>query len=171
MKKPLLPLILCLAFGLGFFVSRLQPNVAAASPPAMPSSGWTLHIDAFKHFGPGHPTQVAHHWCKSGLAGGLIECQVYESDASNARLVEIETVVPTAVWKTFSKSEQALWHYHRVEIPLVHATLPGMPAAQQKKVVASLMETYGKIWMLWDPVSTSGGLPTGKPSIVVLRAH
>lgn len=171
MKRSLIALVIFLAFGLGFFVSRLQPNVAAASPAGMPSAGWTLHIDALKHFGPGHPAQIAHHWCKGGLTGGVLECQIYDSDAPNARLVEIETIVPTAVWKTFPKSEQALWHYHRVEIPLVHATLPGMPLAQQKKVVASLMETYGKIWMLWDPQSTKGGWPTGTPSIVVLPTH
>ena len=82
-----------------------------------------------------------------------------------------ETIVPANVWKTFSKFEQALCHYHRVEIPLVHATLPGLPPAQQKKVVASLLETYGKIWLLCNPVDTSGGWPTGRPSIVILPAH
>lgn len=168
MKRSFIVFAVCLAFVAGFFAARLQPQPAAAAAASMPSSGWTLHIDAQKHFGAGHPTQIAHHWCKGGLAGGLTECQIYDSDAPNARLVEIETIVPTAVWRTFPKSEQALWHYHRVEIPLVHATLPGMPPAQQKKVVASMLETYGKIWELWNPLDTASGWPTGKPSIVIL---
>jgi len=171
MKRPVIALAVCLAFAFGLVVSRVHLNIAAASPAGMPSAGWTLHIDAQKHFGAANSTQIAHHWCKGGLTGGILECQIYDSDAPTARLVEIETIVPTKVWQTFPKSEQALWHYHKVEIPLVHATLPGMPAAQQKKVVASLLETYGKIWMLWDPVDTSGGWPTGKPSIVVLPTH
>jgi hypothetical protein len=168
MKKFTLFLAVLLAFSLGLLGSRFTSKPAAASAPAMPSAGWTLHIDALKHFGTGHAAQVAHHWCKA-VAGGLLECQIYDSDAANARLVEIETIVPTAVWKSFSKSEQALWHYHRVEIPKVSATLPGMAPAQQKKVVASLLETYGKLWLLWDPLDTPNGWPTGKPSIIVLK--
>jgi len=168
MKKIALFIAVVFAFSLGLVLSRVAVKPAAASVPASPSAGWTLHIDALKHFGAGHPSQVAHHWCKA-LAGGLLECQIYDSDAATARLIEIETIVPTAVWKTFTKSEQALWHYHRVEIPKVSATLPGMPLAQQKKVVASMLETYGKLWMLWNPLDTSGGWPTGKPSIIVLK--
>jgi hypothetical protein len=171
MKKPFIALAVCLAFALGVFVSKVQLNVASASPAGIPLAGWTLHIDAQKHFGVANSTQIAHHWCKGGLTGGILECQIYDSDAPNARLVEVETIVPTKAWQTFPKSEQALWHYHRVEIPLVHATLPGMPAAQQKKVVASLLDTYGKIWMLWNPANTSGGWPIGKPSIVILPTH
>jgi len=171
MKKSLLAIPIALAFVLGFVASRLPTQTAAASPPSPPSAGWTLHIDAQKHFGSAHATQIAHHWCKGGLTGGILECQIYDSDAPNARLVEVETIVPTKVWQSFPKSEQALWHYHKVEIPLVHATLPGMPVAQQQKVVASLMETYGKIWLLWDPLTTARGYPTGRPSIVILPAH
>ena len=168
MKKLALFIAVLFAFSLGVVASRLALKPAAASTPAMPSAGWTLHIDALKHFGSGHPAQVAHHWCKA-VAGGLLECQIYDSDAANARLIEIETIVPAAVYKAFSKSEQALWHYHRTEIPKVSATLPGMPVAQQKKVVASLLETYGKLWMLWNPLDTKGGWPTGKPSVIVLK--
>ena len=168
MKKLALFLAVLFAFGLGLFGSRFAIRPAAAAAPAMPSAGWTLHIDALKHMGSGHLTQVAHHWCKA-VTGGLLECQIYDSDAPHARLIEIETIVPTAVWKTFSKSEQALWHYHRVEIPKVSARLPGMPVAQQKKVVASMLETYGKLWLLWNPLDTPNGWPAGKPSVVVLK--
>ncbi len=168
MKKLALVFVALFAFSLGLLGSKLVLKPAAASAPAVPSAGWTLHIDALKHLGSGHPTQVAHHWCKA-VAGGLLECQIYDSDAASARLIEIETIVPAAVYKAFSKSEQALWHYHRTEIPNVSATLPGMPVALQKKVVASLLETYGKLWMLWNPLDTTGGWPTGKPAVIILK--
>lgn len=71
------------------------------------------------------------------------------------------------MWKTFSKSEQALWHYHRVEIPRVSATLPGLSDAEAKKIVASLLETYGKIYLLWDP--SANNQPVGKPFVHVMR--
>lgn len=168
MRKFTLFVAVLFAFGVGMIGSRFVSQPAEAAAPAAPSAGWTLHIDALKHLGSGHSSQVAHHWCKA-LAGGLLECQIYDSDAANARLIEIETIVPAAVWKSFSKSEQALWHYHRAEIPKVSATLPGMPPAQQKKVVASLLETYGKLWLLWNPLDTRNGWPTGKPSVVILK--
>ena len=130
-----------------------------------PASGFTLHIDAKRHF-PGNPDFVAHHWCRPA-AGGITECQLYDSDAPNARLVGVETVVPTATWKTFNKSEQALWHYHRVEIPKVSAVMPDMSPAAAKKMTASLLETYGKVYLLWDP--STNNQPLGKPFVNVLK--
>ena len=146
-------------------VASAATSTAMKTASTSPASGFTLHIDAKRHV-PGNPNFIAHHWCRPA-SGGITECQLYESDAANARLVGVEVVVPAATWKTFSKSEQALWHYHRVEIPKVSATLPGMSATEAKKVVASLQETYGKVYLLWDP--SANNEPTGKPFVYVLK--
>jgi hypothetical protein len=130
-----------------------------------PTGGYTLHIDADKHYS-GHPSEIIHHWCKT-FSDGFIECQLYSSDGPDGRLVGAETIVPSATWKTFSPSEQRLWHYHRVEIPKLHATMPGMTKAQADKVVASLLETYGKVYILWDPANSQ--LPMGQPTITILK--
>ena len=151
------------AFVLGLAISRVQPNAAVAASEN-PTTGWTIHIDAQKHF-PGHPDEIAHHWCKS--VAGMLECQVYDSDAANAHLVEVETILPKSVYATLPASEQALWHYHRVEIPKINATMPDVSKAEAAKTVASLLETYGKVWMLWDPATSQ--LPLGKPIVVVLK--
>jgi hypothetical protein len=134
---------------------------SAKATTVSPATNWTIHIDALKHF-PGHPDEVAHHWCRS-IGNGMLECQIYASDDASAPLVAIETIVPTAVWKTFPPSEQALWHYHRVEIPKVSATMPDVSAAEAKKVVASLMETYGKVYILWNPAVSK--YPVGQPAV------
>lgn len=132
-----------------------------------PVSGYTLHIDASQHFA-GHPDEIIHHWCKT-FSSSFIECQLYDSDGPNGHLVGVETVVPTSVWKTFSADERAKWHYHRVEIPkLKVAVMPGLTKEQSAKVVASLLETYGKVWILWDP-KTTDGKPTGDPTITILK--
>jgi hypothetical protein len=136
-----------------------------SSSSQSPASGWTLHIDAKLHF-PGNPNAIAHHWCRPA-AGGITECLLFASDTPNAAVVGEEIVVPTATWKTFSPTEQALWHYHRVEIPKVSATLPGMTKAQADKVVAGMLETYGKVYLLWDP--TKQQQPTGQPFVNVLK--
>lgn len=137
---------------------------SATAASVSPATNWTIHIDALKHF-PGHPDEVAHHWCRS-IGNGMLECQIYTSDTPNAPLVAVETIVPAAVWKTFPRSEQLLWHYHRVEIPKISARMPDVSPAEAKKVVASLMETYGKVYILWNPVTSK--YPIGEPRVYVL---
>jgi len=156
-------LLLAAAVSLGLMLGTPRQIPAAGMKP---SEGWSLHIDALMHF-PGKPNAVAHHWCKGNLAGGLIECQLYDSDSANARLVGVEAVVPASAYKKFTTSERALWHYHKTEIPKVKATLPDLSAEEAAKVAKSLEETYGKIYLLWDP--TKQTMPTGRPSITVLK--
>jgi uncharacterized protein DUF1264 len=142
----------------------IPPAAVAGTGGARPSEGWTLHITAKMHF-PGKPEMLAHHFCKP-VAGGLIECQLYDSGAPDAHLVGVETIVNAATYAKFSPAEKALWHYHRVEIPLVSAAVLDMSPDEAAKVVNSIVDTYGKIYLLWDPSVQS--LPTGRPSITVL---
>ncbi|HWX11983.1 MAG TPA: DUF1264 domain-containing protein [Trinickia sp.] len=169
MKKAIVLLLAAAAIVVGAATIVAQGGARAASTSMMtsvasPTTGFTLHIDALKHF-PDHPSEVAHHWCKA--LTGMFECQIYDSDGPKAHLVEIEMVVPAATWKTFPPAEQKLWHYHRVEIPKVDAKLPGMAPADAAKVLASLQETYGKVYLIWDPMSSK--LPTGQPSVAILH--
>ena len=166
MNKLLFAISLGMAFALGLTVSHWMPATASAAS-TNPSLGYNLHIDAQKHFGDAHPTEIAHHWCKS-VAGGMTECQIYDSDAADAHLVAVETIVSPSVYKSFDSTEQALWHYHKDEIPKVNATLPDMTPDQAKKTVAAMTDTYGKIWLLYDPMATNN-LPTGQPTITVLK--
>lgn len=164
--KYLFVLALAAAFAMGAMVERMLAKPAVAAAGASPSDGWTIHIDAEQHFGDAHPKEIAHHWCKP-VMGGLTECQIYDSDAPNARLVAVETIVAPSVYKSFSPSEQAVWHYHKDEIPKVHATLPDMTPDQAAKTVAAISDTYGKIWLLWDPMTDPN--PVGTPTITVLK--
>lgn len=145
-------------------VVLLTGSQRAPAGSAKPSEGWTLHIEALLHF-PGKPSMVAHHYCKP--VSGMIECQLYDSDAPDARLVGVETVVDAATYAKFPESEKRMWHYHKTEIPLVSARLPDLSPEEAAKVVKSLEDTYGKIYLLWDPGTRT--LPTGNPSITVLK--
>jgi len=146
-----------------------QPQVAIAAAHGTPSAGWTIHIDAQKHF-PNHPTEWAHHWWRpvAGVAG-MLECQIYGSDESNAALVATEVIVPTAAWKKMDSTEQASWHYHKTEIPKVNAKMPDVSPAVAKKMVAAITETYGKIYVLWDPMD--GKPAVGAPSVNSLEGN
>ena len=149
------------ALGVGLAIRQQAADAAKISP----ATGFTIHIDAKKHFAA-HPKEVAHHWCKP-VAGGMIECQLYESDAANAHLVGVETVVQPGVYKKFSSDEQAKWHYHKTEIPKVDAKTPDMTPAEAKKLVAQLNPTYGKVYVLWDPMASAQ--PVGDPTITIVN--
>ena len=135
----------------------------AADPK--PSEGWTLHVDAKLHI-PGKPDMIVHHYCK-GVSGGLTECQLYDSDKPDARLIGVEVIVSPQTYKSFSKAEKSMWHYHKREIPRVSATLPDLSAEEAAKVAKSMEESYGKVYVLWDP--KHGEFPTGRPIISRLK--
>ena len=137
--------------------------VTAAGPA--PTEKWTLHIDAKLHF-PGKPDMIAHHYCREA-AGGITECQLYDSDNPDARLVGAEVIVGPDTYKRFSAAEKKMWHYHKTEIPKVSATLPDLSSEEAAKVVKSMEDTYGKVYLLWDPSKTE--LPTGRPSVSILK--
>ena len=166
MVKYLLVPVIAIAFVLGVMAGRLHSPLPVAQAASInPSAGYTLHVDAEKHFGDAHPTEIAHHWCKP--VSGMTECLIFDSDAPDARLVEVETIITPAVYKSLSPQEQALWHWHKTEIPKVNAKLPDMTPAEAAKVVASITDTYGKVWMLWDPMANAN--PVGSPTVIVLK--
>lgn len=166
MKTLLSAAALGAAFLAGGLFWHALPSGAATPAQNMPSQGWTLHVDAEKHFGD-HPSEIAHHWCKA-VANGLTECQIYSSDAPNAQLVAVETIVGPATYQSFSPGERAMWHYHKDEIPKVNATMPDLSPAQAAKTMNSIMDTYGKVWLLFDPQSTNDQ-PTGQPTVTLLH--
>ncbi len=129
-----------------------------------PSDGWKLHVDAKRHF-PSNSNLIAHHYCKPIIAD-LQECQLYDSDEPDAKLVGVETVVTPKVFKSFSAEEKKLWHYHKQEIPNVDPHAPGLSAQEEKALIKSFEETYGKIYLLWDPGKQT--LPLGHPVVAVL---
>lgn len=153
----------CLGVALDRSVALYEVHAASINP----SQGYNIHVDAEKHFGDAHPTEVAHHWCKN-VAGGMIECQIYQSDTADAHLIAVETIVPKNTWQGLPAQEKALWHYHREEIPKVNAKTPDMTPDESKKLVDSLNETYGKVYVLWDPMSTNN-MPMGQPAVSILH--
>ncbi|SRR5581483_10995913 len=157
--------LLAVAVVVAAIVSTVPSVQTVRAVEPKPSEGWTLHVDAKLHF-PGKPDMIAHHYCKP-VTGGLTECQLYDSDAPDARLVGVEVIVGPDVYKKFGKAEQGLWHYHKTEIPKVSATLPDLTKEEADKVVKDIENTYGKIYLLWDPGKPE--LPSGRPTVTVLK--
>jgi len=135
-----------------------------AAPESMkPTEGWTLHVDAKKHI-PKMPDMIAHHYCKQ-VSGGLIECQLYDSDKPDARLIGVEVIVDKETWKKFPKKEKALWHYHKTELKIVDPSLPDLSPEEGAKTMKGIEETYGKVYILWNPAKND---PIGRPVVSIL---
>lgn len=150
-----------------FSVLLFCPVFAHEKVPARATKatdGWTLHVDAKGHI-PKMPDIIAHHYCKP-VSGGLTECQLYDSDKPDARLIGIEVIVDKETWKKFSDKEKALWHYHKIEIPKVDAVIPDVSPEESAKILKSMEETYGKVYILWDPTRKE---PLGKPQVSILH--
>lgn len=140
------------------------PTGGAAPAAMLPNEGWDLHIDADQHI-PGDRSAIAHHRCK-GVAGGLTECQLYDGDAPDARLFGVEVVVDPTTYGAFDPAEQALWHYHKEELPRIDETYPDLSPEEAAQVGKAIEETYGKIYLLWDP--SQGDQPIGQPFVAAL---
>lgn len=134
------------------------PGAAVAHEP--PTTGWTIHIDAKRHI-PGDLNAIAHHYCKGGLPGGVTACQLYDSDAKNARLIGVEFIIGADAYAALPASEQPLWHYHKEELGKVDPVLPEMTPEEAAEFSKSVEETYGKIFLVWD--SPKDELPLGQP--------
>ncbi len=163
MRPSLGPIIISLMVILT--ASRMLAMPAVLATDLKPTEGWTLHIDAKRHF-PSKPNLLAHHYCKE-VSGGLTECQIYDSDRPDAKLVGVEVIVSPETYQTFSAAEKARWHYHKTEIPKVSATLPDLSPEEAAKVVKKLEGTYGKVYLLWDP--GKGQPAVGQPSLSILK--
>ncbi len=163
MSKKLATSFLAFVFSFSLVCPAFAEEKSAAQA-AKPTEGWTLHIDAKRHF-PNLPDMIAHHYCKP-VSGGLTECQLYDSDKPDARLVGIEVIVSKETWGKFSEKEKALWHYHKIEIPKVEAVLPDVSPEESAKILKSIEETYGKVYILWDPAKKE---PVGKPQVSILH--
>ncbi|MBI1741554.1 DUF1264 domain-containing protein [Candidatus Acetothermia bacterium] len=146
-----------------------QPQQPTATMPTMatPAQGFTLHIDAKKHINEA-PELVVHHYCKT-LDPQVTQCLLFDSDAPNAHLIGEETIISSQIYAQLPDVEKMSWHYHKVEIPLVDAKLPGLSEEEAKKVVAAIEDTYGKVVIFWSPMTPAA--PIGMPSITKPASH
>ncbi|MBI1743690.1 DUF1264 domain-containing protein [Candidatus Acetothermia bacterium] len=147
-------------FLLGALISVALVMLIAPRSKPTPADGFALHIDAKKHIND-MPDAVVHHYCKT-LDKQVIQCLLFDSDAPNAHNIGTETIISPQIYAKLSEDEKPSWHYHKEEIPLVDAKLPGLSEAEAKKVVAAIEDTYGKVVIFWEPGTDA---PIGAPSI------
>lgn len=106
----------------------------------------------------------AHHYC-SHVNEDVMQCLIYDSDDSNARLIGVEYIVSDNVFKTLPAEEKKLWHSHEYEVKSGLLFMPRLPTAAESQVMKKLVKTYGKTWHFWQ-FDRGDVLPMGCPQLM-----
>ena len=129
-------------------------------PPMTPAGGHVIHVLA-PHVIKGKVMGPFHHYCKVIAPDPIIECLIYESTDSLARMTEVEyiaaktltrtSLIPLAQW---NKN----WHDHAQEIATGRVQVLDLPPNKAKEVADIVAKTDGIIFHLWPQ---GAKLPTG----------
>lgn len=108
---------------------------------------------------------IAYHYC-SHLSDDLMQCVIYDSDRKEARLIGIEYIISARLFTTLPEEEKQLWHSHNFEVKSGLLTAPGLPQEDEKKLMKTLVGTYGKTWHTWQ-IDRGDKLPLGIPQLMM----
>jgi hypothetical protein len=124
------------------------------------------HVCGF-HFYSGDMKRAVRvdHYC-SHLNPDVFQCIIYDSDATNARLIGVEYIISEALFMQLPTDEKKLWHSHRYEVMSGLLLAPGLAAEAETGLMRELVSTYGKTWHLWQ-VDRGDKLPLGLPKLMM----
>ncbi len=131
----------------------------------VPSEGWTLHMTSKKLF-PGNADMTVNKYCKS-VVGNMTQCQLYDGNEGDSRLVGVETIVGPEMYNTFTADEKKLWMPTKDLMSATMTAMPDLDSEQFNNVAQSLSSDYSKVYLLWDPGKIN--LPTGNPIVTVMN--
>lgn len=161
MRNPLGVTIACGVLAAAGAFALAQSGGAAAVPVAMtPADGHTIHVLA-PHVVQGTVTGPWHHFCKVISPEPVIECLIYLSTDSMARLMQIEYILAKTITRTDLISLDDWnrnWHDHTQEIATGRVQVLDLPPDAAKGVADLVATTDGIIYHLWDQ---DAKVPTG----------
>jgi hypothetical protein len=140
---------LAIVGAVGLLALRPGPTGTTAAPS--PADGHTIHVLA-PHVVEGHVQGPYHHYCKVISSEPIIECLIYTSTDSMARLTQIEYIVAKSITRTdaISLAEwNKNWHDHSQEIATGRVQVLDLPPDQAKGVADLVATTDGIIYHLW----------------------
>lgn len=140
-------------------LAAFSAPLAAQTPMATPADGHTIHVLA-PHVVAGKRMGPYHHYCKVISPEPVIECLIYDSSDSSARLQQIEYIVAKSITRTGAVSLvnwNANWHDHKQEIATGRVQVLDMPADKAKEVADLVATTDGIIFHLWGHEKVPSG--------------
>ncbi|RWR89176.1 oil body-associated protein 2B [Cinnamomum micranthum f. kanehirae] len=124
------------------------------------------HVCTFALYSHDMHRQIETHHYVTRLNQDFLQCAVYDSEDSNARLIGVEYIVSDRVFDALPPEEQKLWHSHAYEIKAGFWMYPRVPEMLQKPELRNLAKTYGKFWCTWQ-VDRGDRLPLGAPALMM----
>jgi hypothetical protein len=111
---------------------------------------------------------IAHHFC-SHRSEEFLQCVIYDTNKSDARLIGIEYIISARLFGGLPDEEKQYWHSHQFEVKsgqLTKLTAPGIPEPIELEIMKKLVNTYGKTWHTWQ-YDRHGDLPLGVPQLMM----
>lgn len=101
----------------------------------------------------------AHHYCHQ-VNDDFAQCVLFDGNTRHANLNGIEYIISETLFDTLPEQEKQYWHPHNGEILSGQLVAPGLPAAAEKALMKSKMNSYGKTWHVWH--TGTEGMPPDK---------
>jgi Protein of unknown function (DUF1264) len=131
-----------------------------------PLNSLNAYLDGF-HFYSGNPQgqMEAHHYC-GHLNEDMIQCVIFDGNASNAKIMGVEYIVSRNLFAQLPPEEKHLWHSHVHEVRAGSLIAPGIPEIAEHELMEKLAGTYGKTWHTWH-TDQKLQLPLGTPMLMM----
>lgn len=155
---------------LAVFALATTTAAAQAAKPATSADGFNVHVLA-PHVVSGVTMGPYHHYCKVLAAAPVIQCLVFASTDSMARLEQVEYIIAKSITRSGTislKDWNKNWHDHAQEISTGRVQVLDMPPDQAKGVADLVATTDGIIFHLW---SANDPVPSGKVIIAQSVGH
>lgn len=139
-------------------------KAAGGRPDFAPLAPFHLHVCGI-HLGKSDPKAqfVVQHYC--GPCGKqLHQCLLFDGTSPEARLIGVEYIVPDDVYRGLPDGEKKYWHPHTYEMLAGGLIVPGLSRADETKLLAGLLTTWGKTWHTWPDPATA--VPLGEPMLM-----
>jgi hypothetical protein len=155
--------------GAALAAPRHGSRAAQGGEPPGPLHAGHLHICGI-HVAKKDPKIqiITQHYCAAHSSDrhgdAMFQCVLFDTAAKNAKLLGVEYVITDKTYRQLPDREKKYWHPHTYEVLGGMLTAPGMEAEDEKKLMKTLLTTWGKTWHTWpDPRSA---VPLGEPLLI-----
>ncbi|XP_019166769.1 PREDICTED: oil body-associated protein 2C-like [Ipomoea nil] len=131
-----------------------------------PIKEMSQHACTFAIYSHDMSRQIETHHFITRINQDFLQCAVYDSDQSHARLVGVEYIISDKLYEGLPVDEQKLWHSHAYEIKSGLWVNPRIPEMLGRSELENLAKTYGKFWCTWQ-TDRGDKLPIGLPSLMM----
>ena len=129
---------------------RVLDLASSVLQPKFPVEAMSTYLDGLHFYADDMGRQVhAAHIC-THLRHDLHQCVIYDSNASDARLIGIEYIISAERFESLPAEEKRLWHSHHYEVHSGMLTAPGVPELAERAYFKDLITTYGKTFHTWQ---------------------